>query len=188
MVHVDKTLFYVAIHHDFCRPVMQYKISLKLVTAIVIAATYASLVIVLQSISFGPIQVRVADMLSPITYVTGFEGVLGLTLGTLIGNIVSPYGIFDVVIGTLCTFVYSSINWLLGRVFGYRKWLLPVVALVDALVVGIFIGVILQGVIFKAGEPIYLFALLTGENLVATIPGALLLVPLIRRYYQRLAR
>ncbi|MEM0027040.1 MAG: QueT transporter family protein [Ignisphaera sp.] len=170
------------------RSYMQYKISLKLITAIVIAATYSSLVIVLQFISFGPIQIRVADMLSPITYVTGFEGVLGLTLGTLIGNFVSPYGILDMVIGTLCTFVFSSINWLLGRVFGYRKWLLPVVALVDALVVGIFIGVILLGVVYNAGEPIYLFALLTGENLVATMPGALLLVPLIRKYYQRLVK
>ncbi len=158
------------------------EISRKVLMALVLAAIYAALVIGLQPISFIQIQIRIADILSPVTYVTGFEGVVGLTIGTLIANTVSPYGVFDMAIGTLCTFAYSILNWFLGKVFGYRKVLLLVVAVLDAAVVGLFIGVLLLGIIFNAGNLLHLFMLLTLENLVATSIGAFLVVPRVRKY------
>jgi uncharacterized membrane protein len=161
---------------------MAAKISFKVLTAVVLAALYAALVIALPSISYGPIQVRVADILSPLPYVMGFESVIGLTLGTLIANAFSPYGIWDMTIGTLCTFTYTLIDWALGRKVGYRKWMLPVVAVVNSLIVGLYIGYILLGTVAGAGDPVELFVFLTAESLIPMAIGSLVVVPVVKRY------
>ncbi|MCS7111279.1 MAG: QueT transporter family protein [Ignisphaera sp.] len=152
-----------------------------IVRGIVIAAVYISLVVLLHPLSFGPIQIRVADMLSPLPYIMGIESVLALTLGTAVANIFSPFGIWDIVIGTVCTLTYSIINYIIGKLFGYRRWLLPIVAVVDSIIVGLYIGVVLLGYIFEAGQPHMLFLLVLLGNLAATIPGALIVIPAIRR-------
>ncbi|MEM1928038.1 MAG: QueT transporter family protein [Acidilobaceae archaeon] len=147
----------------------------------VLAATYFALTVGLHPISYGPLQIRVSDILSPLSYVLGPAGVAGLTLGTFLANWFSPYGLWDVVIGTACTFTYSSINYALFRVFGYRKTLLPVVAVVDSLVVGAFIGFLLLGLIAGYGNPLVLAALLTLEALIPMSVGALILTPRVAR-------
>jgi uncharacterized membrane protein len=67
----------------------------SLVMAAIIAAAYVSLVVALAPISFGPIQVRVADALVGIVPLVGMPGVIGITIGVLIGNIPSPIGPLD---------------------------------------------------------------------------------------------
>jgi uncharacterized membrane protein len=161
---------------------MVVRVSIKILTAVVLAALYAALVIALPSISYGPIQVRVADILSPLPYVMGFESVIGLTLGTLIANAFSPYGVWDTVIGTLCTFTYTLIDWALGKKVGYRKWMLPVVAVINSLVVGLYIGYILLGAVAGAGNPVELFVFLTAESLIPMGVGSLVVVPVVKRY------
>ena len=161
---------------------MTARVSFKILTAVVLAALYAALVIALPSISYGPIQVRVADILSPLPYVMGFESVIGLTLGTLIANASSPYVVWDMTIGTLCTFTYTLIDWALGRTVGYRKWMLPVVAVINSLVVGLYIGYILIGTIAGAGNPVKFFAILTAESLIPMGIGSLVVVPVVKRY------
>ena len=155
---------------------------LKTVRALVLAATYASLVVSMPAVSYGPVQLRVADILSPLPYVVGFEGVIGLTLGTLIANIFSPYGVWDIAVGTLCNLTYALVDWALGRKVGYRKWMLPIIAVVNSLVVGLYIGYVLLGVVAGAGDPKWLFILLTGESLIPMSVGSFLLVPVVRRY------
>jgi uncharacterized membrane protein len=158
------------------------KLSSKIIKALVLAAIYASLVLVLPSISYGPIQMRISIALTPLPYVMGIEGVIGITLGNTIANILSPYGIWDVVMGFLVALTYTTIDYALGRVFGYRKWMLPVVALVNAVVIGLYIGYILLGIIAGVGDPTMLFWLLTVENLIPAMVGALVLVPIVKRY------
>lgn len=66
------------------------------ITAI-IAALYAALVIVFAPISFGPIQLRVADCLIPLSALIGIPAVAGVGLGALIGNMywfLSPIDVF----------------------------------------------------------------------------------------------
>ena len=48
------------------------------------AALYAALVIFLPGISYGPIQVRIADSLLAVVPLLGLAGVLGHTLGVLL--------------------------------------------------------------------------------------------------------
>ncbi|MEM0341070.1 MAG: QueT transporter family protein [Acidilobaceae archaeon] len=146
-----------------------------------LAIVYFVLTVALHPISYGPIQVRMSDILSPLSYILGLPGVAGLTLGTFLANFFSPYGFWDVVIGTACTFTYCIINYGLFKLFGYRRVLLPVVALIDSIVVGIYIGIVLLGTIAKAGDPLKLAVLLTGETLIPMSIGALVLVPLVAR-------
>ncbi|MDR2204465.1 MAG: QueT transporter family protein [Nitrososphaerota archaeon] len=55
------------------------------------AALYAVLVNVFPGLSFGPLQFRVADILIAVVPLLGIPGVLGHTLGVIIGNMSSPY-------------------------------------------------------------------------------------------------
>jgi uncharacterized membrane protein len=70
----------------------------------VIAALYVALVWALSPISFGAIQVRVSNALIGIVPLVGMPGVLGITLGVLIGNIPSPLGPIDL-LSAIPTFI-----------------------------------------------------------------------------------
>ncbi|MGO8806445.1 MAG: QueT transporter family protein [Candidatus Bathyarchaeia archaeon] len=72
------------------------------------AALYAALVIVLGGISYGPIQVRIADSMVAAVPLLGLPGVLGHTLGVFIGNIFSPDGLLDL-LNTIPSFVMSFV-------------------------------------------------------------------------------
>jgi len=161
------------------------KISLKMVKAIVIAAVYAALVWVLPQISFGPWQARLADVLNPLPYIMGFEAVVGLTTGTLLANLVSPLGIWDMAVGTTCTFTYSTVNYALGRLFGYRKVLLAAIVVIDTLIVGLMIGVLLFSYIAGWGSPDAMFLSVVPGELVVNAIGAFILVPALKRYVAR---
>jgi uncharacterized membrane protein len=158
------------------------KVSVKIIRALVLAAIYASLVWLLPGISYGPIQIRVSIALTPLAYVMGIEGVIGITLGNTLANALSPYGIWDVIIGFLVALTYTTIDYALGKMFGYRKWMLPIVAIINALVIGAYIGYLLLGVIARVGDPVTLFWLLTAQNFIPAIIGAVVLVPIVKRY------
>ena len=70
----------------------------------ILAALYAGLVIFLAPISFLGIQLRVADILTGLVPIFGLPAVFGLSLGVLIGNLVSPLGLIDL-ISAVITFV-----------------------------------------------------------------------------------
>jgi uncharacterized membrane protein len=161
------------------------RVAMRSITAIVLAATYAALVLVLPSISYAAIQIRIADILSPLSYIMGFESVLGLALGTLIANAYSPFWPWDIAIGTLCTFTYALIDWVLGRVFGYRRWMLAIITVVNSVIVGLYIGALMLGFIVKNGDPLELFLLLTGESLIPMGIGSFILIPTVKRYLRR---
>lgn len=79
-----------------------------LVHSALVAALYAVLTLALPMAAYGPLQFRFSEILT----MTAFYNpalVPGLTLGCAIANIPSPMGIYDVVFGTLATFlaVYS---------------------------------------------------------------------------------
>ncbi|MDI9644420.1 MAG: QueT transporter family protein [Candidatus Verstraetearchaeota archaeon] len=61
----------------------------------IIAATYAALTFSLAPLSFGEVQVRVANALIGLVPLVGMPGVVGISLGVLIGNLASPLGPLD---------------------------------------------------------------------------------------------
>ena len=72
------------------------------------AALYAALVIVLGGISYGPIQIRLADSMVAAVPLLGIPGVLGHTLGVFISNLFSPAGLIDL-LNTIPSFIMSFI-------------------------------------------------------------------------------
>jgi uncharacterized membrane protein len=72
------------------------------------AALYAALVVGLGGISYGPIQIRIADSMVAAVPLLGIPGVLGHTLGVFIGNIFSPDGLLDL-LNTIPSFAMSFV-------------------------------------------------------------------------------
>ena len=109
----------------------------KLATASLIAAAYAAVTLLLQAISYGPIQMRVSEALTLLPILMP-EAVPGLFVGCLIANLISAYGLPDIVFGSLATLAAA----LLTRRLRGNMWLaaLPPV-LVNAVVVGLMLNI-----------------------------------------------
>lgn len=69
-----------------------------------LAALYAVLTMALAPISYGPVQVRLSEVLTLLAFYNK-RWVPGLTLGCFLANIGSPFGLTDMAIGTLATFL-----------------------------------------------------------------------------------
>lgn len=80
------------------------------VQAAVIAAIYATLTIILSPISYGPMQVRISEALTVLPFFTP-AAIPGLFMGCLLSNIISPYGIADMVCGSIATLVAACISY-----------------------------------------------------------------------------
>lgn len=81
-----------------------------------IAALYVALTGFFAPLNFGPVQVRISEALCAAALFRA-SAVPGLALGCLIGNLVwSPFGILDVVLGTIATLAGSFLTYQLrGR-------------------------------------------------------------------------
>ena len=90
-----------------------------------IAALYVVLTLVFAPISFGPVQLRVAEALCILPMFTP-AAIPGLFIGCLIANLLGGGIILDVVFGSLAT--------LIGAVLGYmlrsNRWLVPLPAVI----------------------------------------------------------
>jgi uncharacterized membrane protein len=88
-----------------------------LALASIFAALYAILVILLAVISFQLVQVRIADALIPLSIVFGWPAVIGVTVGCIVSNVVSPMPsvIIDVTLGSIANLIASFLAWKIGR-------------------------------------------------------------------------
>ena len=68
----------------------------------VIAAVYAALTMTLPMLSYGPVQLRFSEALTVLPFFLP-EAVPGLFLGCVIANLFSPFGIADVIFGSVAT-------------------------------------------------------------------------------------
>ena len=83
--------------------------------AVFFAALYAVLVIVLAPISFGPVQLRVADVLIPLSALFGWPVVAGVTVGCFVGNAYYALGPIDIIAGPIANLIAATIILLLRR-------------------------------------------------------------------------
>lgn len=75
-----------------------------IVQAALIAAIYAAGTYFITPVSFGAQQFRVSEALTVLPALTP-AAIPGLTIGCLIANLNSPYGLADIVCGTAATFL-----------------------------------------------------------------------------------
>ena len=66
----------------------------------VVAGLYAALTLALGFISYGPIQFRIAEVMTLLP-LFGKEYILSLTIGCFLANVIGPYGLPDIILGTL---------------------------------------------------------------------------------------
>lgn len=115
------------------------KIKSKEVSLIAIfAAMYSTLVIALPGISFAIIQLRIADMLIPLSAIFGWPVIIGTSLGCFIANAFFAIGWMDYIFGPIANilagyviyklknniFIGCSIaSFIIGFIVGGYLWL-----------------------------------------------------------------
>ncbi len=83
-----------------------------MIQAALIAAVYAALTIFLMPISYGVMQVRVSEALTVLPFFTP-AAIPGLFVGCIISNMVGPYGLADMILGSGATLIASILSYLL---------------------------------------------------------------------------
>ena len=114
---------------------------LRLVQAGLIAAIYTAITILLAPISFGAIQVRVAEALTLLAIYSP-TCVWGLTVGCLLSNIIgASMGanlVVDIFVGTMATLLAGVLSYLLRKI---RFKNLPILAVFPPILINaVFIG------------------------------------------------
>ena len=81
-----------------------------LVRVAMIAAIYVVLNIVFAPISYGPIQVRIAEALVVLPFIDP-SAIIGLFLGCILANVYGGLGMVDIIGGSLCTLVAAYLTY-----------------------------------------------------------------------------
>lgn len=125
---------------------MKRKQTMFLVQGAVIAALYAALTYAagLVNLAYGSVQFRFSEALTVLAVFTP-SAIPGLAIGCFLGNLGSPFGMLDVVCGTLATVLAAGCSYMTRKI---RLWNLPILSLFfpvlfNALIVGAEIAVFL---------------------------------------------
>ncbi|MBD3207360.1 hypothetical protein GF319_13595 [Candidatus Bathyarchaeota archaeon] len=105
----------------------------ELTLAAVFAALYATMVIIFAPISFGPVQLRLADALIPFSAVFGVPVIIGVSLGTLVGNFYWFLSPIDIILGSIANLISSYI------IYKYKDNLI-VASVVGSFIIGSIVG------------------------------------------------
>ncbi len=114
------------------------------VQSAVIAALYAGLTYAssMLNLAYGSIQFRFSEALTILAAISP-AAIPGLTIGCFLGNITSPYGIIDIICGTLATFIAAILSYKTRNIkfkdFPLLAAFFPVIA--NAIIVGIEITI-----------------------------------------------
>ena len=110
-----------------------------LVHAALLAAIYVVLTVAFAPISYGPVQVRISEMLTVLPFFTP-AAIPGLFVGAMIANAYGGLGIIDVVVGSSATLVAALLTFRMKR-----KFLAPLPpVLVNAIVIGAMLSYLFQ--------------------------------------------
>ncbi|WP_029688306.1 QueT transporter family protein [Thermoanaerobacter sp. A7A] len=106
-----------------------------IVKAGAIAAIYFVVTILLGSVSYGPIQFRISESLVVLPMVEP-AAIWGVFIGCLLANIGSPFGLLDILGGSLVTLLAA---YLTSKTKTFYKGILPPIIL-NALIVSIWVS------------------------------------------------
>ncbi len=140
----------------------------------IIAALYVVLTMVFAPISFGAMQVRIAEALTILPLFTP-AAIPGLFVGCVLANLLGGAIIWDVIFGSLATLIGAALGWVLRR----NRWLVPIPAVVSN---GIIVPLVLKYG-YSVDMPLLLIALyvVLGEIVGCYLLGELLGGVLLKR-------
>ncbi|MDO5132440.1 MAG: QueT transporter family protein [Eubacteriales bacterium] len=139
-----------------------------------IAAIYVVLTVIFAPISFGAMQIRIAEMLTILPLFTP-AAIPGLFIGCILANLLGGAIFWDIVFGSIAT--------LIGAVFGYalrfNRWLVPIPAILSNTVI---IPLILRyGYGVNMPLPLLAVSVAVGEVIGCFLLGELLASVLLKR-------
>lgn len=146
-----------------------YVTQAALIAALYAALTYAASVF---GIAYGSVQFRFSEALTVLAVFTP-AAIPGLTVGCFIGNLGSPFGIMDIILGTLATFLAAYFTYVTRNFGGKPGYLLaPLLStLFNAVIIGIEIAVFLPEGLTWAGFAISALQVGVGELAVCCVLG-----------------
>ena len=159
--------------------------SRNLALAAAFGALYSALVIGFAPISNLPIQVRVADALMPLAILFGWPAILGLGIGTVVGNFAADsitgfpsasIGL-DIAGGSFVNLLTGFLAWKIGqRGWKIRNWNMSwfVATLVETALISVVVGGYLS-VAFSIPLALSILGILAGEVVAINIGGFVLL-------------
>ena len=159
--------------------------SRNLALAAVFAALYAALVVAFAPISNLPIQVRIADVLLPLAILFGPPAIMGLGIGTAVGNFAADsitgfpsasIGL-DIIGGSLVNLLAGYVGWRVGQhSLRVRKWNASwlLATIVETVLISIVVGGYLSPV-FSIPLAVSILTILAGEVVAINIGGFTLL-------------
>ena len=148
---------------------------LRITQGAVIAALYVVLTLVFAPISFGPVQVRIAEALCILPMFTA-AAIPGLFIGCMIANLIGGGIILDVIFGSLATLIGAVLGYVLRK----NRWLVPLPAVIANALIVPFVLKYGYGVADVA-IPILMLQILAGEIAGCYVLGELLCSALLRR-------
>jgi uncharacterized membrane protein len=162
---------------------IEYSRRKEFTLSILFAALYATVTLLLGSISFSALfQVRVSDALIPLSYNRriGKAAVYGTALGAMVANIFSFYGFYDLLLGTVANFFASYAAFMFSKREG-GLWKVLAAASSCAIVI-FFIGFLLFHLILGMPLESALIGISIGSFVSIVLLGTALLVALGRIY------
>lgn len=147
----------------------------RITQAAAIAALYVVLTLVFAPISFGPIQLRIAEALCILPMFTP-AAIPGLFIGCLLANLIGGGVILDVIFGSLATLIGAALGYLLRK----NRWLVPIPAVIANALIVPFVLRYGYGVVDTA-IPILMVQILGGEILGCYVLGEIFGSALLKR-------
>ena len=145
------------------------KLQTKQITLIAVyAALYAVLVNVIPGLSFGVLNLRMADALLGAVPLLGMAGVLGHTLGVFIGNIPSPLGFVDL-LNTIPSFAMAFVVYYVYK-WTQNDYSVLVTSVAYSAVLGVTVGWMLSAP-FGIPLPLSILYVFLGNVVVSTLIG-----------------
>lgn len=141
-----------------------------LIELAIIASVYVVITYITAPLSFGAIQFRISEVLVLLCFYNK-KYIIALVLGCVIANIQSPFGIYDIVFGSLATLISV---FLISR--SKNIWIASLYpALFNGIIIAFEIIYLDVEVLFNFSSFISLFAsIAAGEIVCVTILGVLI--------------
>lgn len=140
-----------------------------------VSSLYAIGTVLIAPISYGIVQARLTDSLILLSYLPefGWSAVFGVTLGNIIANFFSPYGLPDIILGTIANVVASLSVMYISKLKVKQK--IVIAALVASVEIALIVGVGLLYIIYSvASVELAFLSVFIGEVISVAIVGIIL--------------
>ena len=118
----------------------------RIIKIIVVGTIYVALCFIFSFISFGPIQLRLSELLCLLTIENPIY-IIGISLGCFISNLIlSPLGTIDAIVGTLASIIGCTLGYLFRNIKFKNFPLLSaiIISIINAIIISLEMNYVLN--------------------------------------------